>query len=82
MHAVNRFVKFSEIFQKNHLKENFKRLKDIQAKAKQKSAEKQPLKPLKALNKYSQVQPKVSEVFNVSIFLNFVAFFIIVNDYK
>ncbi|GFT30253.1 enkurin domain-containing protein 1 [Nephila pilipes] len=45
--------------QKNHMKENLKRLKDIQAQAKKKIAEKQPLKPLKVPNHYREVQPKI-----------------------
>lgn len=54
----------SKVPEKNYLKENCKRLRDIQAKAKQKSAEKLPLQPIRALNKYSNVQPKISTVFN------------------
>lgn len=45
--------------QKNYMKENLKRLKDIQAQAKKKNAEKQPLKPLRVPNHYREVQPKI-----------------------
>ncbi|PRD20841.1 UNVERIFIED_CONTAM: Enkd1 [Trichonephila clavipes] len=45
--------------QKNYMKENLKRLKEIQAQAKKKVAEKQPLKPLRVPNHYHEVQPKI-----------------------
>ncbi|GIY56388.1 enkurin domain-containing protein [Caerostris extrusa] len=45
--------------QKNFMKENLKRLKDIQTQAKKKMAEKQPLQPLKVPNRYRDVQPKI-----------------------
>ncbi|GFY68226.1 enkurin domain-containing protein 1 [Trichonephila inaurata madagascariensis] len=45
--------------QKNYMKENLKRLKEIQAQSKKKIAEKQPLKPLRVPNHYHEVQPKI-----------------------
>ncbi|GIY57378.1 enkurin domain-containing protein 1 [Caerostris darwini] len=45
--------------QKNFMKENLKRLRDIQTQAKKKMAEKQPLQPLKVPNRYRDVQPKI-----------------------
>ncbi|KAF8795792.1 enkurin domain-containing protein 1-like [Argiope bruennichi] len=45
--------------QKNYMKENLKRLKEIQAQAKKKLAEKQPLRPLRVPNHYREVQSKI-----------------------
>ncbi|GBO20271.1 hypothetical protein AVEN_148388-1, partial [Araneus ventricosus] len=45
--------------QKNYMKENLKKLKEIQAQAKKKLAEKQPLKPLRVPNHYREVQSKI-----------------------
>ncbi|XP_035231140.1 enkurin domain-containing protein 1-like isoform X2 [Stegodyphus dumicola] len=50
--------------QKNYLKENLKRLKEIEASAKLKNMEKQPLQPVKVINKYGQVPSKISTTIN------------------
>ncbi|XP_035231142.1 enkurin domain-containing protein 1-like isoform X3 [Stegodyphus dumicola] len=52
--------------QKNYLKENLKRLKEIEASAKLKNMEKQPLQPVKVINKYGQVPSKISTTINVT----------------
>ncbi|XP_054712424.1 enkurin domain-containing protein 1-like [Uloborus diversus] len=54
--------------QKNYLKENLKRVKEIQAQMKQRNTQQQPLQPLKVPNKYSQVQSKVSALVNTQVY--------------